>query len=82
MELKHNMAESKVPSITERNTALFQELEQMPVGDTKIYYSEDCSIMEFLTAIKAQYSANKDESQRNKFRVTLGTGALIVVKLK
>ena len=76
------MAESKVPSITERNTALFKELEQMPVGSTKIYHSEDCNIMEFLNAIKAQYSANKDESKRDKFKVTLCTGALIVVKLK
>ena len=83
------MAYSREESPEERNIKLFEELDSMSVGEQHIYYSDDHRIHDYLKAIVSKYSMSNTFNQHGKrmdvdfpFRLTMCTGALIVVKIK
>lgn len=81
------MTISRDESVIERNTELFKELESMSLNEQIIYYSEDHRIHDYLRAIQEKYGSVQGHHgiQTNldfPFKLTLCTGALIVVKIK
>ena len=80
------MAHSREETAEERNIELFKELELMDLNEQIIYYSEEHRIYDYMRAIRERYGSSVDKNtQRNEdfpFRLTMCTGALIVVKIK
>lgn len=74
------MAESKIPDINERNAELFKEIEEMDVGETKIFDSSEHRIMDYLRAIQYRYTA-KRKGPAIDFKLTLCTGSLIILRI-
>lgn len=81
------MAISRDETAIERNTRLFAELDSMTLNEQVIYYSEEHRIQDYLRAIRERYvsSINSKQEQTNDdfpFRITMCTGAMIVMKIK